>query len=90
MAEIEPKILRDRRLQGQHLQDTGIDAQVEIVDLVVRVDHRLRLLVVVLHQGVDGSLHGCPGQLAHAEQLELGLLQLLVEGLARHPNRPVT
>jgi hypothetical protein len=35
-------------------------------------------------------LHRRRGELAEAEQLELGLLELFVEALPRHPNRPVT
>ena len=42
----QPEVGRHRGLQRQELQDPVVDLQVQLVDLVVGVDHALSRLVV--------------------------------------------
>jgi hypothetical protein len=78
-------------LQREEREHLSVELEVDRVDLVVARDHGVGRVVVVLHDGLHGPLHGVAGQLPQREQPQLPLLQLLVEVRPGHqPNLPVT
>ena len=89
----EPQIRGHRRLQGQQLEHSLVDLEVQLVDRVVGVDHGVRHGVVAGHQGLDGVLDRDGGQVPQVVQVRLQVRQFFVELLPRllhQPNRPVT
>ena len=84
----ETEVCGDGRLQRQQLKGGCIDLQVEVVDLVVALDHGLGHRGIALHDRLDGSLHHGTRELAHGEHLELERPELVVEvlpGLLHQP-----
>jgi hypothetical protein len=95
-ADDEPKIARHRLLKSEERHGEVFDLDLELVDLVIRLEHRLGESLVALEQRVDGQIEQCFCFLGHVEQPLLEEVELLVKmpepnrcvGRA-HPNLPV-
>ncbi len=79
--EQQAEVARDRRLQGEQRLDRGLDAEEELVDLVVERDHLVGELDVALLERADCA----PNRRDHALALLLKLCLDPVQGFVdRH------
>src|SRR5262245_1056284 len=86
----QSQVARDRRLQSQQRDRVGVDLQVEVVDLVIALDHLLCERVVAAHERADGMLDRRRGEFPQHHEVEFRALQGVGERLTAHPNLPVT
>ena len=66
-------------LQGQQLHHAIVNFNLQFVDGVLFLEHRLRELFIRVQHGVDGLVHGALGQAAHPEQPLLQFFQITLK-----------